>query len=155
MGGIFLTWLCSQCARREVLRYVRYHQTHTQLYCPSLDLAPIMLSRTFSTSSLPDYGGFQASSWRVWVVSSSLEAEFVTGDLNHCMGFSLLCMRNNLFVGGWGALLRSYTLPVANTVPLCLFVFQEAMIASQESQSNYEVDNIRSILDYISRLLGE
>uniref|UniRef100_S4R1X8 Secretoglobin, family 2B, member 17 n=1 Tax=Mus musculus TaxID=10090 RepID=S4R1X8_MOUSE len=32
---------------------------------------------------------------------------------------------------------------------------EEAMIASQESQSNYEVDNIRSILDYISRLLGE
>ncbi|XP_001004117.2 secretoglobin, family 2B, member 17 isoform X1 [Mus musculus] len=32
---------------------------------------------------------------------------------------------------------------------------KEAMIASQESQSNYEVDNIRSILDYISRLLGE
>uniref|UniRef100_A0A8C6I1C2 Uncharacterized protein n=1 Tax=Mus spicilegus TaxID=10103 RepID=A0A8C6I1C2_MUSSI len=32
---------------------------------------------------------------------------------------------------------------------------EEAMVASQESQSNYEVDNIRSILDYISRLLGE
>ncbi|XP_003084726.1 secretoglobin family 2B member 20-like isoform X1 [Mus musculus] len=33
--------------------------------------------------------------------------------------------------------------------------FSEAMVSSQESQSNYEVDNISSILDYISRLLGE
>ncbi|EDL23942.1 secretoglobin family 2B member 20-like isoform X2 [Mus musculus] len=32
---------------------------------------------------------------------------------------------------------------------------EEAMVSSQESQSNYEVDNISSILDYISRLLGE
>ena len=89
------------------------------------------------------------------MVSSSLEAEFVTGDTNHCMEFSLMSMRSSFFVGGWGALLRSYTLPVANTVPLCIFVFQEAMVSSQESQSNYEVDNISSILDYISRLLGE
>ena len=87
--------------------------------------------------------------------TSSLEAEFVTRDLNHCMRFSSLWLRSSFFLGGWGALLRSYTLAVANTVPLCIFVFQEAMVSSQESQSNYEVDNISSILDYISRLLGE
>nr|QNT60510.1 ABPBG6 [Mus musculus castaneus] len=34
-------------------------------------------------------------------------------------------------------------------------ILREAMVSSQESQSNYEVDNISSILDYISRLLGE
>ena len=155
MGGIFLTWLCSQCARREVLRYVRYHQTHTQLYCPSLELAPTMLSRTFSSSSLPDYGGFQASSWRVWVGSNSLEAKFVTGDLNHCIGFSLLCMRISLLVGGWEALLRSCSLPIANTVPFCLFVFQKAMNASPECQSHYRRGTVKSFLDYFFKLLGQ
>ena len=152
---IFLTWLHSQCGRREVLRNVRYHQSHTQLYCPSLDLAPIMLSRTFSTSSLPDYGGFQASSWRVWVGSNSLEAKLVTGDLNHCIGFSLLCMRISLLVGGWGALLRSCTLPIANTVPFCLFVFQEAMNASPECQSHYRRGTVKSYLDYLFKVFWQ
>jgi hypothetical protein len=71
------------------------------------------------------------------------------------MRFSSLWLRSSFFLGGWGALLRSYTLPVANTVPLCLFVFQEAMVASPECLSYYGLDNIRSILDYISKLLGE
>ena len=155
MGDIFLTWLHSQCVHREVLRYVRYHQTDTQLYCPSLDLAPIVLTRSFSTSFLPDYGGFQASSWRVWVGSNSLEAKFVTGDLNHCIGFSLLCMRISLLVGGWEALLRSCTLLISNTVPLCLFVFQEAMDSSPECKAFYNSGSIRSILDLLSKLLEE
>ena len=52
MEDIFLTWLHSQCAWREVLRCGRHQQTHTQLYCPALDLAPVILSRTFSPSCL-------------------------------------------------------------------------------------------------------
>ena len=81
--------------------------------------------------------------------------EFVKRYLNHCMGFSFMWLKSSLFVGGCGALLRSYTLPVANTVPLCLFVFQEAMVASPEWRSYYGLDNVRSILDYIFKLLGE
>lgn len=53
------------------------------------------------------YSGFQASSWRVWVVSSSLEAELVTRDLNHCMGFSSMWLRNSIFVvveSYWGVI---------------------------------------------------
>ena len=87
--------------------------------------------------------------------SISLEAEFVTGDLNHCMGFSFLWIRSSLFVGGWGALLRSCTLPVANSVPLSLFVFQEAMDSSPECKAFYNSGSIRSILDLLSKLLEE
>jgi hypothetical protein len=64
-------------------------------------------------------------------------------------------MRISLFVGGWGALLRSYTLPVANTVPLCLFFFQEAMVTSPEFRAYYGSDNIRSIIDLFEKLLEE
>ena len=101
MGGIFLTWLCSQCARREVLRYVRYHQTHTQLYCPSLDLAPIVLTRSFSTSFLPDYGGFQASYWRVWVGSNSLAAKCVTGERPESLYWIFFAVHEDQSPCGW------------------------------------------------------
>ena len=133
-------------------------ETSTNSYSPLLSRSRPSSHHTFQNllHIFPaGYGGFQASSWMVWVVSSSLEAEFITRDLNHCMGFSSMWLKSSLFVGGCGVLLTCYTLPVANTVPLCIFVFQEAMVSSQESQSNYEVDNISSILDYISRLLGE
>ena len=59
------------------------------------------------------------------------------------------------YLCGCGVLLRCYNLPVANTVPLFLFVFQEAMDASPESQSYYSLNNFRYILDFISNLLGE
>jgi hypothetical protein len=58
-------------------------------------------------------------------------------------------------VGGWGALLRSCTLLISNTVPLCLFVFQEAMDACPECQAHYRRDNVKSVLDYLFKVFRQ
>jgi hypothetical protein len=118
MGDVFLTWPHSQCAWGDVLRYGRHHQTHTQLSCPTLDLALIMPSRTFSRSSLPGYGSFQAVDelqfplgrvccWR----PESPHGIFFPVDEEQSL---CVCL---------GSLLSSCTLPVASSLPVCLLVF--------------------------------
>ena len=89
-----------------------------------------------------------------WVPIPLRQNVLLERDLNHCMGFSLLCMRISLLVGSWGTLLRSCTLPIANTILLCLIVFQEAMDASPECQAHYRRDTVKSFLDYLFKLLG-
>jgi hypothetical protein len=85
------------------------------------------------------------------VGSSSLEGESVAVDLNHCMGVSFLWMRSSLFVGGWGVLLRSCTLPIFTSLPVCLFVFQAAILFSPECKSYYTKEVLINILDKFSK----
>jgi hypothetical protein len=65
------------------------------------------------------YSGFQAASWSVCMDSSSLEAEFVTRDLNHCMGFSSLWLRSSLWLGSPAEVLYLACSQHCPSLPFC------------------------------------
>ena len=84
--------------------------------------------------------------------SSSLEAESLAGDLKHCRGFWSLLMRSGLILGGCRALMRSFTLLLATSVPVCLFVFQEAMLFSKECIKYYSKEAIEKIKEIFAMI---
>ena len=63
-----------------------------------------------------------------------------------------MLMRSDLILGGWGALMRSCTLLLATSVPVCLFVFQEAMLFSEECMKYYSKEAIEKIKEIFAMI---